>query len=439
MIHPDSFFTISNKDVLLLLGDEFSEELERLKRAYSIRDRSFTAPSTPSPSRILFGQAFDEVNRTLVSVLALRWLVNGQYETFVSNQPQPVRLTRESFDWMRDLFVHFFRDPDELYALISVVVINDLGKDEELTLDYHDLTGDDISTLNHDMILIKAVDAGLVHCLDRLPGDQKQDVVCGLRLGAKFNFGQLAQAENAPACLSSLMDMRSRPHAFELHFLEQLLDIAGAAGHMDWTCAKKLVEPIIQAYRNAYDAATGVIAGNLGLRDGYDLILVRRAQLLQEEGFRELNVRDPEDRALMRLLCMAGVADVEGAKLFDETWATLEIVTKKSLVHSLNIDGSTMEPAVQPTYMPALLTQAVDVDGPRSRRTKQAYLRSALRYLVRVMTIGVKPDGHTTVIERNVLGVLKGVVQSPEFRADATILEQATVSESTIAMTERVI
>lgn len=83
------------------------------------------------------------------------------------------------------------------------------------------------------MILIKAVDAGLVHCLDRLSGDQKQEVVCGLRLGAKFNFGQLAQAENAPACLSSLMDMKSHPRAFHLHFLEQLLDMAGAAGHMD--------------------------------------------------------------------------------------------------------------------------------------------------------------------------------------------------------------
>ena len=121
MIHPDSFFTLSNKDVLLLIPDEFSEELERLKRAYSVRDLSFTAPSTPSPSQILFGQDFDEVNRTLVSVLALRWLANGQYEMFVKNQPQPVRLTRGSFDWMRSHFVHFFQDPDELYGLVVLL------------------------------------------------------------------------------------------------------------------------------------------------------------------------------------------------------------------------------------------------------------------------------------------------------------------------------
>lgn len=171
----------------------------------------------------------------------------------------------------------------------------------------------------------------------------------------------------------------------------------------------KLVEPIIQAY----DAATSVIAGKSGLRDGYDLILIRHAQLLQGEGFRELNARDPEDRALMRLLCMAGVADVEAAKLFDETWATLENVTKNSLVRSLNIDGSVAEPAVQPTYMPALLTQAADVGGPTPRQAKQAYLRSALRYLVRGMTTGVKPDGHTTVIERNVLGGAKRRCSEP--------------------------
>lgn len=436
-IHPDSFFTLPTKDVLLLVRNEFPEELERLKRAYSVRDRSFTAPSIPSPSQILFGQDFDEVNRTLVGVLALIWLVKGEYETFVGSQPQPVKLTRESFTWMRNHFVHVSRDPDELYALVTAMVVNDLGKDEKLASDYHDLIGNDISSLNHDMILIKAVDAGLVRCLDRLSRDQKQDVICGLRLGAEFNFGQLAQTENAPACLSSLMDMRGHPHAFQLHFLEQLLDIAGAAGHMDWTCARKLIEPIMQAYRNIYDATTGIIAGHFGLRDGYDLILIRRAQLLQRGGFRELNVRDPEDRALMRLLCMAGVADVEAAKLFDETWAALEATTKKSLVNSLNIDGSTEEPAVQPTYMPALLTQAVDAGGPGARQAKQACLRSALRYLVRVMTIGVEPDGHTIVIERDVLGVLKGVVQSPEFCADPTVLEQAAVPESTVAMTAK--
>jgi len=435
MIHLDSFFSLSNKALLNWICIEFSDELERLKRAYSVRDRSFTAPSAPSPSQILFGRDFDEVNRTLVGVLALRWLANGEYGTFVRNQPPAIKLTRESFDWMRNHFSHVSRDPDELYALISAMMINDLGKDEKLASDYLDVTGKDISGLNHDMILIKSIDAGLVHCLDRLPEDEKQNVIHGLRLGATFNVGQLAQAENAPACLSSLVHIRDRPRAFQLHFLEQLLDIAGAAGHMDWTCAKKLVEPIMQAYRNVYDAAIGFIAGNFGLRDGYDLILIRRAQLLQREGSRQFDIRDPEDRALVRLLCMAGVADVETATMFDETWATLEDTTKKGLVRSLNIDGSTAEPVVQPTYAPALLAQALDVEGPGFIQKKQACLRSALQYLVRVMTIGIKPDGHTIVFERNVLSVLKGFVQSPEFQANPTILKEAPIPKSTVAMT----
>jgi hypothetical protein len=30
--------------------------------------------------------------------------------------------------------------------------------------------------------------------------------------------------------------------------MEQLLDIAGAAGGMGWTCAKKLIQPIFDVY-----------------------------------------------------------------------------------------------------------------------------------------------------------------------------------------------
>jgi hypothetical protein len=431
-ITPDYFFNLSDSQALFLIRDHFAPELECLKRAYSHRELTSSLPSSPSPSQLLFKTQYDEINRTLVSILALRWLYRGQYDVFVDCQPSAQRLSHASFEWMRAFFVNSVTDQQDLYALVTSVVINDLGKDAQLASAYRKETGIDISSLNHDAILLKAADVGLVPCLERLGARQKAAVICGLRLGADFNFGQLAQAENAPACLDVLQEMQGQDYAFHLHFMEQLLDIAGAAGHLDWTCAKKLVEPILLAYRVAYDIARDIITGSLSLRGGYNRILINRARELQEKGFRVLEVEDPNDQALMRLLCMGGVSNLETAQLFDETWANLETSTKDVLVRALNLDGKPGEPAIQPTYMPALLTQATDAEGLGTREENKRALQSGLRYLARVMTADPKWDSSVCVVERDVLEVCKEIVQSSQFREDPTILERAVVPEGVV-------
>ena len=132
---------------------------------------------------------------------------------------------------------------------------------------------------------------------------------------------------------------------------------------------------------------------------------------------------------------MGGVADLETAELYDTVWKDLDDSTKASLIHTLNLDGSVTEPAVQPTYMPALLAQGVDPTRPRSRFEKEASLRAILRYCSRVMRITDKPDGQVIVIERNALWVLQHVVLSPEFKADPSVLETTDVPKSVVAMT----
>ena len=432
-VHAGFFFTINDDEILREIHNDFPQELDRLKRAYSIREPGATLPLTLSPSQVLYGTEYDEINRTLVGILALRWLHNGQYELFVGTQPGPARLTRDSFAWTRKVFVEGIRNPADLYALITSTVINDLGKDPQLTSDYLDWTGEDVSGLNHDMILLKAVTSGLIQSLDRLTPKHKSDIIRGLTLGAEFNFGQLAQAENVPACLLGLLDMEGQPRAFELRFMEQLLDIAGAAGHSDWTCAKKLTEAIYQAYRDVYDVATAIISGDLDLRDGYDLILIRRGDLLRQTGFRALDVRKPEDRALLRLLCMGSVADQEMAELYDDVWASCDESTKDSLVHMLNLDGSVLEPAVQPTYMPAMLTRGVGTVESRTTDRRKRTLNSLLRYLARVLTVIEKLDKPIIVIERNVLGTLKDVMGTQDFEENPEILESVPVPKDEVA------
>ncbi|KAI8314941.1 hypothetical protein K4K61_003387 [Colletotrichum sp. SAR11_59] len=433
-IDKELFFRIDDDELLRQIYEKFPQEIDRLKRAYSIRGSHITRPPNPSPSRILFGAEYEEVNRTLVSVLSLRWIYHDQYEVFTRTQPSPVVLTRPFFDWVRNIFMERLECPEDLYALLVYIVINDLGKDPQLAIDYRSKTGEDISSLNHDIILLRAVEAGLVPSVDGLPRRHKDGIVCGMLLGAEFNPGQLAQAENAPACLSSLVRMRGREEEFRFHFMQQLLDISGAAGHEDWTCARKLIQPIAEAYRNVYEVAMGIISDDQGLREAYDVILVRRSEMLHQRGFRSLHVTQPEDRALMRLLCMGGVSDAVLAGVYWSAWEMLDDRTKGNLVHSLNVDGSVAEPAVQPTYFPAMLTQGLRGATELSREEQMRRLQSMLRYLSRVMALTEGQDGQAVVIERSVLWVVKDTVQSQAFQDDPTILDRTAVPRSAIAV-----
>ncbi|KAJ5656055.1 hypothetical protein N7507_008005 [Penicillium longicatenatum] len=423
--HPDSLFALPQDDLLRMVYQEFKNDLDRLKRAYSIRSCQQVAFTTESPSYILYQADYDEVNRTLVGFLALRWIHRGAYENFVGSQPPNVRLNRESFDWIRKFYSEVIVDADALYTLITSIVINDLGKDPQLASDYQNITGKDITDLNHDEILRKAVTVGLVQSLENLPAQYNDDVVRGIELGATFNFGQLAQAENVPACLSGLLLMKDSARCLRLCFMEQLLDISGAAGHMDCSCAKKLIQPIFDSYRNVYDACQSVIAGVSDLRQGYDLILSRRAQFLYGKGFPLLHVDNLHHRALLRLCCMGNVATRDKANMFKETWDSLEASVRDKLVYALNLDGESGEPAAQPTYMPAFLSRIEDKKS----------LTCAWRYLARVMTLEESIDSSVLVVERSILWVMKEYVETGEFDKDPTILEGIDVPEAVVALT----
>ncbi|KAJ5107400.1 hypothetical protein N7456_004075 [Penicillium angulare] len=422
-VHPDSLFAIPQADLLRLVYKGFDIEIDRLKRAYSIRDGQISV-GNETPSYILFQTDYDEVNRTLVGLLSLRWIHLGQYESFVSSQPPGMKLTQESFTWIRYFYKGVIVEPDALHALITSVITNDLGKDPQLASDYYNLTGIDISDLNHDAILLKACEVGLIRSLDRLSIEYKNHLISGIELGATFNFGQLAQAENVPACLSVLKQMKASPFSFKLRFMEQILDIAGAAGHMDSRCAKKLIQPVFDSYRNVFDACQNFISGSSDLRNAYDLILARRASSLHERGLSLLDVNVADNRSLLRLLCMGNVTTPERASLFERTWTSIDGATRESLIYTLNLDGLSGEPAVQPTYMPALL----------SRIQEELPLIYALRYLSRVMRISENFGPSVLVVERSLLGVIKNYVEDGQFNTDPTILESLGVPEAVIAL-----
>lgn len=439
IIEDGSFWTMPDTDTLRTIKSEFPRELNRLKNASFVRTSNASRPEGLSIAESLYGQDYPEIDRTLVGVLALRWLHNNDYETFVGTQsPPPVVLRRESFAWLQRIFDKGLKTTEDTYALITSMVTNDLGKDPSLASDYARLMGIDISKVNHDMILYHAVDAGMVPSLDRLAKEDKDYLLLGIKLGSDFNFGQLAQAENAPASLSGLLEMRGHDRAFEMRFMEQILDLAGAAGHEDWTCAKKMIEPIFQSYKNVYDVAHAIIHEHLPLKNGYDIILTRKLELLRSVGFaREMDIQNPHDRALMRLFCLGNSANVESGEIFYTAFTDrISDDSRAQLIRGLNVHGSIDEPAVQATYIPAMFTKAMGNTPSGSLEEKINAVAAILRYLGRCMVVDDSareklPPG-VTVIERDVRKIIP-VLDSEEFRRKPEVLDGESIPDGQVA------
>jgi hypothetical protein len=356
------FFEADDAKALKMIADAFVPELERLRNASTASEpgKGDGQDGYISPSSLLFDKEYDEVNRTLVGILALKWIWNNDFEAFTSSQNKFIKLKKETFEKLHKLFKEGLQEQADLFNLLTSTIINDLGKDPALAEDVSKITGLPPNAINHDMVIYEAAKADIIPCVRRLDPKHREELFLGLRLGSTLNGGQLAQAENVPGNLEGLLDMRGHRHAFDLKFLELILDVAGAAGHLDARCAKMMIEPVAQAYLTTYEVALDIIEGRSSLREGYDTVLTRRAEMLRDKGFRFLSVKDPEERALLRMLLMSRTADADQANLFEKAYDALPLSIRTRLINGLNVDGYEDGKAILPYYMPAMFSEALE-------------------------------------------------------------------------------
>jgi hypothetical protein len=425
------FFDSDDIKALQMIADAFVPELERLKNASTASEPGTgdVQGQVLSPSCRLFGKEYDEVNRTLVGMLALKWIWNHDYEAFTSSQNKSVKLKPETFDRIHKLFKDGLREKADLFNLLTSTIINDLGKDPALAEDVSKITGLAPHAINHDMVIYEAAKADIIPCIKKLDEKHKEELFLGLRLGSTLNGAQLAQAENVPGNLEGLLEMRGHRHAFDLKFLELILDVAGAAGHLDARCAKMMIEPVAQAYLTTYEVALDIIEGRSSLREGYDTVLTRRAEMLHDKGFRLLSVQDEDDRALLRMLLMSRTADAEQAELFSDAYDALPLAIRRRLVNGLNVDGYQDGKAILPYYMPAMFSEALENVAHEPRPAKIEAMSSLMRFLTRVLD-GTRPTPgkEGKVVERNLM-FARATIRSKEFKEDSKILDKLKIPD----------
>jgi hypothetical protein len=328
---------------------------------------SYGSTGSVSPSVLLFGQDIIEVNRTAVGILALKWILANDYQRFTANQAPSVKLTPQSFQHLRDYILSILKTPEDIDAMTVMILTNDLGKVRR----YHELTEKGVGRVivDHDELLFEGFSQWPETSpnFHRLSASQKARIIDGLRMGSNLNIGQFAQAENLPANLAAVLTLAGKPNEFEFKFIELLLDVAGANGHMDSDGAKVMIEPVYRNFMLARQALLQVIDGH-SVRQAYDQILIAKAESLHQLGLAKLDVNIREQRALLRLLTLSRSAQLPQAQLVVNVFKALPKNARAILTAELNVDGDHDGWGILPYYAPALISNALGSLGEVGRQ-----------------------------------------------------------------------
>lgn len=418
---------MSDIDAVQLFGIVFANELLHLKKAYvTVESTEATAlgwlgeNKNETPSMVLYNEDFAEVNRTLVSMLALKWVLGNDYPSFTSTQ-NANKLSEKSFQQLRDFYTHLVRTKDDLHTLLIAMAIDDIGKDPSLSEEMAQ-QGINATYTDHSDLVYEAARANIIQSLKIVPASSQQDILSCLHIGSKLNISQVVQGECPPASLEILSTLQGKGQGVNLRAMVTFLDVAGAGGHADTRSCVVMDEPVFQAYMSALEAFHEFSSGTIpSPRACYDHILESRAKKLQQFDFHFPCSAD-EARALSRLLCMGRVTTKEQANQFKKALDQLSPPTKRNLVNGLNVDGIDDGVAIIPYYAPGLIADALQSTDD-TETTVIPVLSAFFRFLARVFDGSEpKPGGAGGMIEHD-LSFVQGTIKSNSFLDDPTTLD----------------
>ncbi|PLN80333.1 hypothetical protein BDW42DRAFT_115138 [Aspergillus taichungensis] len=427
---------ISDSDALRLFADCFPD-LSHLKNADpTVESSSNTGSKSWTPSRAIFGEDFTEVNRTLVSMLAVKWLLADDYEAFTGGQPEAVRLSRASFQSLREFSLPGNLSSQDKYALLVALVIDDIGKDPALAQQVEEAASaaSPISPVypeapaspassDHSGTVLQAAQAGLVSSLEKMPRENRMAVLQNLVIGSRLNIAQVLQGETAPASLEVLQQISDSDQGFHIRATVTFLDVGGAAAHRNPHGCVVMTEPVFRSYMATIQRLDEFRRHLIATpRACYDQVLSFRATILHECGFGLLSTDNSEERALLRLLSMGRVENKDTAVRFQRAFSLLEDPTRRALVDGLSVDGVNDGVAVVPYYAPGLLSETLKKVQNHSEDATIQVLAAYMTFLARVFGGSTPQPGQPGgLVERDVSFAL-ATVESSEFQEDPGIL-----------------
>ncbi|KAE8145121.1 hypothetical protein BDV25DRAFT_165354 [Aspergillus avenaceus] len=409
---------LTDEQALKLFKTSFPDEIEHLKGA-SATVESGDGLDVQTASMLLFDKQYIEVDRTLTSMLAIKWLLADDYKTFTSGQTNDI-LSEDSFRQLRECLSDKVCRKESLKALFAAMLIDDIGKDASLA----EKLGES-KDKNHSVIVLRAAEKGLIPALKTLPQDQQDIIIQSLEIGAKLDISQVVQAETAPNSLCALRTGKDLEQAFNMRAIITFLDVAGAAAHRNPKGGAVMTESVFQHYKKAMDIMDQYRTGKIeDSQQCYDRYLSYRADVLAQRNFPLLNPADQTDRALLRLLCMGRVEHKKPAEQFQAAFESLPPDKKSQLINGLSVNGVTDGIAILPYYAPGILAEARRNLPDEDETSIINAIKAFMELLARVFE-GSEPHPNMPggIKERDLSAShIQEVVKGAAFRKDPSVL-----------------
>lgn len=363
---------------------------------------SGTSSDKPTLGEQLLGLSQDatkEFDRTATSLLNLGQVLRGDYEAFTDCQTDSsTRLTKESFAALQSYtrkVLGYNRltkrvNPDKLDAMITYLVINDLGKINAVVEEVESRTGK--KEQDHDAVLLTALSKypSLSPSFQRLVVPEQKIIIDSLK--PNFNIGQLIQGENVPASLNGLAQLKQ--DALDFYLLHAIFDIAGARGQFIQNGSAIMTEPTWKGFQSAITAIEGLSRGETPDTAYKNFLDIRAKQL----GF---SVDSPQNYALARIACMMRLSTVGEMQAVRDALEALPTDVRQRLEGELRVSGTNDTIAILPYYAPALLTnirRTVEQEGTHDAVHKSAQI--GLEALARVYT-----ESRSLLLHKRGLGI----------------------------------
>ena len=280
-----------------------------------------------------------EFDRTILSVLLYFYIKDNRYDKFVEQQSGENKLTRETFDKIREFMQLNFNSPEKERLLLYYMVINDLGKSQKVI---DTLKAKGIETVDHDLLLNYLLQFGMLPTLNTFSKEGQENLANVLNYG--INIGQYIQGECVDYSFNKVLNLSQFERT--LMVAEAMLDIGGVLGHVNNHNGSVILN---QSTADNILTASSILSTCEDPSKIFDEFLFRKADTMQiGNGNQELR------KVITRICLMMRLYKKEDIKVVEN-----EIINNannyESLIHEFNQSGYNGYPAILLYYSPALL------------------------------------------------------------------------------------
>lgn len=291
---------------------------------------------------------YREYNRTMLSIELLRYVILEDYERFTEYQ-KPKRLSKEKFKEICEYTKSIVKTKDDLEAIITYLIINDLGKIKNVVNDIKSKIG--LQTVDHDDILFQGLKnvPGISPSFDELDRNYKQLILNGLN--TNFNMGQFIRSENLPQNLIPLVNLDEE--SFDFYMLHVLYDIGGATGHI----TRKGTIIIDDDFWNKFKISEKYLKE---MNEEKDVLPAYNAYLNDRKSVLQLQGEGDEITSTVKICNMLGTSDPHNAQMILESLENQEKNIKENLLKELTATGINSDNAILLYYAPATFLNAIN-------------------------------------------------------------------------------